>query len=420
MLKKFLGKLNVGLLFLSIFFLQSYLIRFPVFNYSTNLQEIMILAQTATFLLFTISGKTLRQIFYNIRNHWVANTFILMTSVSILTVDVTDNIYFVRHLRFLLMAIILGFIFIETFTSEKDRMRSLKIMGIGAVAFGIFSVIYNLLGYNVTFDYRLLGPLDAAVYLAYYLAPFFILFTIQFFEHRKKVDLILAILVALLIMATRSMGTIGGIFLVMTIYFFKKRGAAILKSNLNKAILGLTIIIISGAIFYSKILPAIQTNYASLNERGEIWQTSIHLLKDPMTIIWGLGYGQFQNEYALNVKQVIGHQPLDYYVLQPHNIFLLFIFQYGFLGVLFLFACIVRTIKNIKKMPEKTDLQTISSFIVLYFLLHGMIDTPFFKNDILFLLILFFELGLSRKIHHPNTESKNPYLSPETKSIKTA
>jgi hypothetical protein len=285
-------------------------------------------------------------------------------------------------------------------------------MGIGAIVFGLFSAIYNLLGYNITHDFRLLGPLDAAVYLAYFLAPFFIFFTIQFFENRKdKTSLIFAILAALLIIAARSMGTIGGTFLVLSFYFYKKGDISILKTKLNKAIFAIIAIVIVGAIFYTKILPAFQTNYASLNEREEIWVTSLHLLKDPITITWGLGFGQFQNVYFTNVHQILGHNPLDYYVLQPHNILLLFIFQYGFIGLFFLIICFIKMIQNfkliVKNMPF--DVRMISNFIVLYFFIHGMIDTPFFKNDLLFLFILFFELALSRN-----------YLSPETKSIKTA
>jgi O-antigen ligase len=283
-------------------------------------------------------------------------------------------------------------------------------MGMGAVLFGLFSVVYNLFGNNIVHDYRLLGPLDSAVYLAYFLAPFFIFFTIQFFENKKdKTSLIFAILAALLIIATRSMGTIGGTFLVLSFYSLRKTNLSVLKPRLNKAIFAILAIVIVGTVFYTKILPAIQTNYASLNEREEIWVTSLHFLKDPMTVIWGLGFGQFQNVYFTNVHEILGHNPLNYYVLQPHNIFLLFIFQYGFIGLFFLIICLVRMIRNFQLLPKELDVRTISNFIVLYFFIHGMIDTPLFKNDLLFLFILFFELGMSRI-----------YLSPETKSIKTA
>jgi len=394
---KLFRNLNLALLILNIFFIQDYLVRINVFGYPTNLQEILIFTQIILFLFATTFEKNLSQTFNNIKKHWIGNTFVLMTAVSLLTVDITDNIYFIRHLRFLCVAVIFSFIFIETLKSEKSRIEAIKTMGIGAITFGIFSVIYNLLGYNLTHDFRLLGPLDAAVYLSFYLAPFLIFFTIQFFEHRKKSDLIFAILSTLLIIATRSIGTIIGTFLVLTIYFSKKSSLDILKSKLAKAILTITAIIIICTTFYTKILPAFQTNYSSLNERQEIWQTSIHLFKDPLNFVWGIGFGQFQNEYATNAKEILGRNPLDYYVLQPHNIFLLFIFQYGILGLLFLFACIVRIVKNLKKPIKNFDIRIISNFIILYFLFHGMIDTPFFKNDLLFLLILFLEIGLGHK-----------------------
>lgn len=397
MLKNFFTKLNLALLFINIFFLQSYLIRFNLLGYPTNLQEMMIFAQALIFLLSKTIEGNFSQTLKNIRHHWVGNTFLLLTAISILTVDIFDNIYFIRHLRFLLIAVMFGFIFIETFKTEKSRMEAIKVMGLGAVFFGIFSTIYNLLGYNLAHDYRLLGPLDSAVYLAFYLAPFFIFFGIQFWENKKRNDLIYAIILGLLILATRSMGAIGGTFLIMTLYIFKKSGKQILKSKIAKTILIITTIAVVGTIFYTKILPTIQTNYSSLSERGEIWKTSVKLFKDPLDIVWGKGFGQFQYHYETNVKEILGQNPLDYYVLQPHNIFLLFLFQYGILGLFFLFACIVRTIKNLSiPLIGEIHLTTIINFVILYFLIHGIIDTPFFKNDLLIMLILFFEIGFER------------------------
>lgn len=357
----------------------------------------MIFAQALIFLLSKTIERNFSQTLKNIRHHWGGNTFLLLTAISILTVDIIDNVYFIRHLRFLLIAVMFGFIFIETFKTEKSRMEAIKVMGLGAIFFGIFSTIYNLLGHNLAHDYRLLGPLDSAVYLAFYLAPFFIFFGIRFWENKKRNNLIYAIILGLLILATRSMGAIGGIFLIMTLYIFKKSGKQILKSKIAKTILIITTIAIVGTIFYTKILPTIQTNYSSLSERGEIWKTSVKLLKDPLDIVWGKGFGQFQYHYETNVKEILGQNPLDYYVLQPHNIFLLFLFQYGILGLFFLFACIVRTIKNLSiPLIGEIHLTTIINFIILYFLIHGIIDTPFFKNDLLIMLILFFEIGLGR------------------------
>ena len=97
---------------------------------------------------------------------------------------------------------------------------------------------------------------------------------------------------------------------------------------------------------------------------------------------------QFQAFYFENVKEILGKEPLDYYVLQPHNIFLLFWFHFGILGLSLIFYCLWKTIKTTHQNPEN-----IFAFIALYFFIHGLIDTPIFKNDILFIFILFLELG---------------------------
>jgi len=299
----------------------------------------------------------------------------------------------IRHFKFLFFASILSFIFLETFKKEKERHAGLRIMGIGAIAFGLFSGLYNLLGYNVTHDLRLLGPLDAAVYLAFYLTPFFIYFTIKAFENRRKSNIIYALILAGLLIATRSMGAIGGSLVVILFYLFRRSNLKILKSRLNKILLAIVTIAILGTIFYSKVLPTLDTQYSSLDERGQIWLTSIELLKEPKTIATGLGFGQFQQHYFDNVKEVLGHEPLDYYVLQPHNIFLLFIFHFGILGLVLLLMIIHKSLIKLLEF-KKIDSSVIASFILFYFFVHGMIDTPLFKNDLLILLLLFAELSL--------------------------
>ena len=378
-------KLNKYLLLFNLFFLQSYLIRFDIGGYPSNLQEVLIGLQIIYFLPF-LNIK-------NIKKYWVINSLICLSLFSIIINSYIDFTDLARHIKFLFFGSILSFIFLETFKTKKEREKGLQILGAGAITFGIFSLIYNLLGYNISHDLRLIGPLDAAVYLAFYLSPFFIYFSIKSFKNKENLKY--AITLGLLILATKSMGAIGAIFFILILYFFKESNFKISKTH--KITAGILSIIVVGTIFYSKILPTLQTEYSSLDERGEIWITSIEFLKDPSSALTGLGYGQFQAHYFENVQEILGKEPLDYYVLQPHNIFLLFLFHYGILGLIFIIYCLYKVLKNPKN---------IISFIVLYFFIHGIIDSPIFKNDILFLFILFLEL--------------NFHFKPEAKSIKVA
>lgn len=383
-----IAKLNKYLLIFNLFFLQSYLIRFKIGSYPTNLQEILILLQTIIYFASIFKTKKLQEIFRDLKKYRILNSFILLTFISILLVPVFDYITFIRHLKFLFFGGILVFIFLQTYEKET-RIQALKIAGYGAVLFGLFSLAYNLLGFNVTHDYRLIGPLDSAVYLAYFLTPFSLLFAIEYLKNCKKSDLTFAITLLVLILLTRSMGALLAGFLTLTIYFWEKYKFSARQNRKIFWTIVSTGIVIFATIFISKILPTFTTNYSSLDERGEIWTTSLALLKDPGNLFFGLGYGQFQYHYLQNAESTLGRLPLDFYVLQPHNVFLLFIFQYGILGLLLIIFIITKTLKRLD------DTKNIAAFMLLYFLIHGLIDTPIFKNDLLLLFILLSETSLT-------------------------
>lgn len=382
-----IAKLNKYLLLFNLFFLQSCLIRFKIFTYPTNLQEILILLQAVVYFASIFKTQKLKEFFKDFKKYRILNSFILLTLISILLVPIFDYLTFIRHLKFLFFGGVLAFIFLQTFEGDT-RLQGLKVAGYGAVAFGLFSALFNLLGFNITHDYRLLGPLDSAVYLSYFLTPFFILFSIEYLKNRKKSDLIFAIILLLFILLTRSMGSLLASFLVLAIYFWKKYK---FSAKQNKKIFWTIIsvgIVIFVTIFISKILPTFTTNYSSLDERGEIWTTSFALLKDHGNLFFGLGYGQFQYHYLQSAEEILGRLPLDFYVLQPHNIFLLFIFQFGILGLLLIVLIITKTLKRLDNLGNT------AAFMLLYFLIHGLIDTPIFKNDLLFLFILLAETSL--------------------------
>lgn len=399
-------KHNKTLLLINLFFLQSYLIRFQIGQYPTNLQEILIGLQVLIFIIAIIA--TTKNLKNFIRKHWIIITFIILTLISIATVPIQNQLDFIRHGKFLFFAVILTFIFMETFRTREEKNNAVRIMGLGAIAFGIFSLTYNLLGHNITHDNRLLGPMDSAVYLAFYLTPFFIYFTIKFLENQKiRFNLFCTIILAILIAGTKSMGAIGGSIAILIFYALKRQQLQILKTKTAKIGLIILTILAAAVIFQTKIVPAIQTEYSSLDERGEIWQTSAQMLKEPRTAIFGAGFGQFQEKYQATADEVLLRPPLSYIVLQPHNIFLLFQMQYGMLGLLFITIFIILLARKIIKHKGKPEIDIVVGLMLSYIFLHGLIDTPFFKNDMMILLILFMSISLSN------------HFNPETKSIKT-
>ena len=410
-------KFTKALIYLNLFFLQSYLIRFHIGNYPTNLQEIFlgimaiafigetILLQRSTYKSQQSQSKGLsyyqKSFSKKLKKHWILTTLISLTALSLILVPIFNFIDLARHIKFLFFGVIFTYIFIETLNNKTEQEKALRITGYGAITFGLFSVIYNLTGHNIAHDLRLLGPLDAAVYLGFYLTPFFIYFSIKSFNKPKKINIISAITLGLLVIATKSMGAIGGSFLILLIYILKNHGTKIRQNRMLKAIITVLAISILAAIISTKILPTIETEYSSLDERGEIWKVSGELLKTPQNLLLGVGFGQFENHYIQNAEKVLEQPPLDFFVIQPHNIFLLFTFHYGVLGLILITFLISKTLIQIIKNPRLKEFDQIILLTLLYFFIHGLIDTPFFKNDMMILLLIYLELGLM-KAHQLN------------------
>ncbi len=388
-----LMKFNKILLYFNLFFLQIYLVRFQIGSYPTNLQEVLIGIQLFVFLAAVWQERRLLATIKNIYRHKILLALLLMALLGSVWMPIFDKLTLIRHAKFLFFAVLLVFMLLETFRTNSERKQMFRIMGFGALAFGFFSIIYNLAGYNVAQDNRILGPLDSAVYLGYYLTPFFLFFAIETIESRKYLDLIPAILLGLILLTTRSMGSIAGSFVILFFYILKRNDLQILKKKSVKIVLGLIAVLVFGAVFYTKILPTLQTSWSSLDERFEIWSTSFAMLKNPKNDLLGLGFGQFQYHFIENVDLVLGRKPLHYIILQPHNFLLLFWFQFGILGLVFILYCCYRTLQGLIKSPTSQQTKLLWSFLLLYFFLHGMIDTPWFKNDLLFLLILLLEIS---------------------------
>ncbi len=124
---------------------------------------------------------------------------------------------------------------------------------------------------------------------------------------------------------------------------------------------------------------------SSLASRMMIWKTSLLMLKQ--SPILGIGPGNFQNTY-LSLQKFFPPY-LEWAVPQPHNIFLAFWLQSGIIGFAGFFLIVFHAIKNllkIKGMDFSLHIPLVGFFF--YTLLHGLVDTPFWKNDLAFLFWL--------------------------------
>ena len=141
-----------------------------------------------------------------------------------------------------------------------------------------------------------------------------------------------------------------------------------------------------------------------MSSRMMIWKSSALMIKN--NFIFGIGPGNFQNKYLEYQKYFPPY--LEWAVPQSHNLYLAFWLQSGIIGLIGLIGLIStwlkKTIGEILKNQKNSALLAVSLGIVIYILLHGILDTTYWKNDLalIFWIFLTFNNILSSDRLTPN------------------
>lgn len=122
-----------------------------------------------------------------------------------------------------------------------------------------------------------------------------------------------------------------------------------------------------------------ETTLGSLEQRLSIWTSSIHLIRDHP--IFGIGLRAYQKAIVPYVL------PGEIPELYPHNVWLAFWVQLGLLGILsFIYIFVSLVIRCWSAFVGATGLNKAILWGVLagliMFAVHGMVDTPYYKNDL--------------------------------------
>jgi len=141
---------------------------------------------------------------------------------------------------------------------------------------------------------------------------------------------------------------------------------------------------------------------SSGHARLEIWQTSLLIFKEHP--ILGTGLNNFEDVYRETIPRV-AFPPLEWLVAQPHNLYLALLTQTGLLGFLAFLWIIIKFIKSAFRQSN----QILTTYYLLFasmsaILLHGLVDTPYFKND---LSVVFWVIIALLIIQSQQTPAKN-------------
>lgn len=175
-----------------------------------------------------------------------------------------------------------------------------------------------------------------------------------------------------------------------------------IKKNLSKVII-ITSVLISVIIFLQWNNPKFQDlitfdERSSLASRMMIWKSAAKIALD--NPLFGIGPGNFQNKYLEYQKYFPFY--LEWAVPQPHNLYLAFWLQSGLLGLFGFLRLITLWIKPVlsilrQKKNDFFSLETALLGIMFYILLHGLLDTTYWKNDLAVIFWLVFTLGILAK-----------------------
>jgi O-antigen ligase len=407
-------KSPIWLINLIVFLLPTYLLRIKVGIFSTNFLEILILV----LLITQLPKINLRKLCQYAKSNklLLIGTGLLFAGTTIATLVSNNSIvslgilksWFIIPLIFALIIINQDSEVLHSAQNDNKKVPSiLKSIAFSGIAVSIISIFYLFLGIK-TYDGRLSAFFLNPNHLAMYLAPAWLMvFGLIFFIKNKKEKIfwiigLLIISVALFFTYSFGawMGIIAGITIILILRYKwgtrdtggkgEKRDK---RKYFNFRILVSLVILLSllSLVFFSpKFQDIFTSNRSSLQSRLMIWQSALHILKDHWVL--GIGPGNFQEHYLAYQKYFPPY--LEWAVPQPHNIFLAFWLQSGILGIVgFVIILVWFYEKGItlrlrsgqegnKKNASQIYVRLILISIMTYTLVHGLIDTTYWKNDL--------------------------------------
>ncbi len=149
-----------------------------------------------------------------------------------------------------------------------------------------------------------------------------------------------------------------------------------------------------GKSFVQEIInPDLSLTASSLEIRSSQWRETWLMLMDRP--IFGAGLSGYQ--------AAIGpHHQIDWIeiYLYPHNIFLNFWTELGLFGLLVFLAILIYLILSLQKLfKDKNQLAWPLIVMWLTWFVHGLVDVPYFKNDlsVLFFIMIFLTLAANKQ-----------------------
>ena len=387
MMKKLLKLEN--LIYLTVLALPSYLLKLSIFGLPSNVFEVLIVINILLWVLFYVKKIAVKEFFRKYKRYIISVGLIFFGLIASILLNKNYIIglgifkgWFVLPILFTLVA--------SSVIERERRGNFFSIYYLSAFLVAITSLVYFILGY-VSYDMRLSGVFNSPNYLAMYLAPALFVAYYGIFpaivKRYKGIILISSLIIISALYLTYSYAAWLSLFLAFGIVLA-------LEKKLFSAKLFLIFLATVVVLFFLQQEKAKFSDLVSLDSRSSlssrvmIWHSAEKMLEESWFL--GIGAGNFQTKYLEYQKYFPLY--LEWAVPHPHNLFLAFWLYSGFIGLLGFFSLIFCWLRDVLNIQKKPSLIFMGLGMMLYFLLHGLIDTTYFKNDLAVIFWLLFSL----------------------------
>lgn len=397
--------------------LPSYLIRFELFILPTTLLEGMILITIGVWFL-QIGFK---QVKLKYQNKIQPQVFPFQKQIILIMITATIAIFISSETwkalglwrAYFLEPILFFLIFIQVINSKQKLSKILYALGFSAIIISLFAIYQKITGEFI--PVKMWQPENMRRVTSFYtspnavglfLAPIIMIYLGWVFENKAKklfsfLWQIFTITIAIFaIIFTMSEGTWVGLIVALIFFTFLSFFHQI-KYKKSIIIFAILISIIIPLLNIDKIQTIIAT--PSAQNRLTLWNGSLNFLtENPKNFIFGAGIFGFpvvQDKFRDPLKL----EPLIY----PHNIFLNFWMEIGLLGMIaFIWMFISffsQSINIIKKRKSFIIIGVTCALVTI--LVHGLLDVPYFKNDLALLFwVIIGVFIISKKLLEENTQ----------------
>ncbi|MFA5157710.1 MAG: O-antigen ligase family protein [Patescibacteria group bacterium] len=396
------------LVLLAIFLIPAYIFRFLVFGLPTNVFEITVGIALLVFIIERLLvGSRLRGNDKRLLvGFWPNYLLVFFAAVSIIfSPDKTTALGIWKGWFF--VPAILYFLIINNY--KKNNIRriaipifiNLLIVSLWATLqkLGVISTLFYQTNDPGFYDYlarfRSFGPFESPNYLAMYVVPAGI-FSFTIFDYfQKKIDRTLILIMFLLpLYALYTSKSLGGLLafgfglLSFLAFGMAKTYKAKMVDSGKKIALWIIGLIVT-AVVLAFVFSSIGNDTYSNNIRMDIYRYAAQLIK--ANPVFGIGMGQFQSAVASISTSNSGFVTYGLsYALHPHNLYLAFWLNIGILGLLSFIYILGSFFWNLGRRGGEIFLMAGAFASMVAIMIHGLVDTTYFKNDLsaLFWLLL--------------------------------